>query len=465
MTSGVAVHCEGISKRYRIGTPERYHALRDTITDALHFPGRAVRALLHGRSPFPPSAAHRTFWALKDVSLQIGRGEIVGVIGRNGAGKTTLLKILSRITRPTRGEARVYGRVGSLLEVGTGFHPELTGHENIYLNGAVLGLRKAEIRRKFDDIVAFAEVEEFIDTPVKRYSSGMYMRLAFAVAAHLDPEILFVDEVLAVGDAAFQRKCLGKMSDVSREGRTILFVSHNMAAVQQLCDRAVWLDEGRIRRDGPAKAVVAEYLQAGAGTAMEQTWPTIEAAPGNDAVRLHRVAVRGVDGEPGAMLAVHDRLRVEIEYWNLVPNARLNVSLGVYNQDGTCVFTTPSVTDPHWHGRPFPDGLYRSVCQIPDHLLNDGVYRVTALLVRDLHHIVYYHEDVISFEVCDSPSGRGGYFGEWIGAVRPILQWETTLITPAATHSTSAGSEDCSQATPAGDAGAALVALPLRGAR
>jgi lipopolysaccharide transport system ATP-binding protein len=428
MTTGVAVHCEGISKRYRIGTSERYHALRDTITDALHFPGRAVRALLHGRSPFPPSDAQRTFWALKDVSFQVGRGEIVGIVGRNGAGKTTLLKILSRITRPTLGEARVYGRVGSLLEVGTGFHPELTGHENIYLNGAVLGLRKAEIRRKFDDIVAFAEVEEFIDTPVKRYSSGMYMRLAFAVAAHLDPEILFVDEVLAVGDAAFQRKCLGKMSDVSRQGRTILFVSHNMAAVQQLCDRAVWLDEGRIRRDGPAKPVVAEYLQAGADAAMEQTWPTIEAAPGNDVVRLRRVAVTDTDGEPASTLAVHDAFALAIEYWNLAAGASLNISVMVHNQDGTCVLTTPSVTDPHWHGRPFVTGLYRSVCRIPAHLLNDGVYRITVLVVRDLAHVVYWHEDAITFEVQDSAHGRGGWYGKWFGVVRPVLDWETTLI-------------------------------------
>ena len=310
--------------------------------------------------------------------------------------------------------------------------------------------------------MAFAEVDEFLDTPVKRYSSGMHMRLAFAVAAHLDPEILFVDEVLAVGDAAFQRKCLGKMSDVSREGRTVLFVSHNMAAVQQLCHRAVWLDEGRIRRDGPAKSVVAEYLQAGTGAAMEQTWPTIDEAPGNERVRLRRVAVTGVDGEPGAMLAVHDPLRLEVEYWNLVPNTRLNVCLTLYNQDGTCVFTTPSISDPHWHGRPFPGGLYRSVCHVPDHLLNDGVYRLAVLLVKDLHHMVYFHEDVITFEICDSPSGRGGWFGEWIGAVRPTLQWETTLIAPTATNSTASESKNPSRETPAG---VALVTSSSREAR
>ena len=427
-THTVAVQCERIAKRYRIGTAEPYHALRDTLTHALDFPRRALRAMLSGRSPLPASGAPRTFWALKDVSFRVGRGEVVGIVGRNGAGKTTLLKILSRITRPTQGEARVYGRVGSLLEVGTGFHPELTGRDNIYLNGAVLGLRKAEIRRKFDDIVAFAEVEAFIDTPVKRYSSGMHMRLAFAVAAHLDPEILFVDEVLAVGDAAFQRKCLGKMSDVSRRGRTILFVSHNMAAVQQLCDRVVWLDEGRVRRDGPAKAVVAEYLHAGMDAELEQTWPILETAPGNDFVRLRRVAVTRDDGQPVSTLAVHDRFALAIEYWNLAPGARLNISVSVHNQDGTCVLTTPSVTDPHWHGRPFVGGLYRSICRIPAHLLNDGVYRITVLVVRDLAHLVYWHDDAITFEVHDSPHGRGGWYGKWEGVVRPVLDWETTQI-------------------------------------
>ena len=250
----IAIRVEGLSKLYRIGPRERYRTLRDTVTDAMYAPFR--------RSPHPsPLTTHDPYiWALKDVSFEVKQGEVVGIIGRNGAGKSTLLKILSRITKPTEGRAEIHGRVASLLEVGTGFHPELTGRENIYLNGAILGMKKAEMERKFDEIVAFAEVEKFIDTPVKHYSSGMYVRLAFAVAAHLEPEILLVDEVLAVGDAAFQKKCLGKMGDVAKEGRTVLFVSHNMASLKQLCPISFWLNAGEIKARGHTADVVASYL-------------------------------------------------------------------------------------------------------------------------------------------------------------------------------------------------------------
>ena len=236
----LAIRVEHLGKRYRIGERERYRALRDTLADAVKAPLRRLR------SPRSPRVVDNTIWALRDVSLEVAPGEVLGVIGHNGAGKSTLLKILSRITEPTEGRAEVRGRVGSLLEVGTGFHPELTGRENIYLNGAILGMKRSEITRRFDEMVAFAGVERFIDTPVKRYSSGMYLRLAFAVAAHLEPEILLVDEVLAVGDAAFQKKCLGRMSDVAREGRTVLFVSHNLPSIENLCQRVVVVDGGRI---------------------------------------------------------------------------------------------------------------------------------------------------------------------------------------------------------------------------
>src|SRR5687767_3921935 len=251
--SDIAIKCEGLSKQYRIGERESYKALRDVIADAASAPFRRMRSAFdrsgsdndsNGR---PSAVDGRSFWALNDVSFDVKRGEVVGIIGRNGAGKSTLLKILSRITKPTRGHATIHGRVGSLLEVGTGFHPELTGRENIYLNAAILGMRKAEIERKFDEIVAFAEVEKFIDTPVKRYSSGMYVRLAFAVAAHLEPEILLIDEVLAVGDAQFQKKCLGKMGDVASQGRTVLFVSHQMNQIRRLSDHGIWLDSGRLK--------------------------------------------------------------------------------------------------------------------------------------------------------------------------------------------------------------------------
>ncbi|SRR5713226_7557037 len=265
--SEIAIHVENVGKLYRIGELQKYKALRDTLSDALYAPFRAAASLLNGRNGHEPTASSRSsnnhFWALKEVSFEVKKGEVVGIIGRNGAGKSTLLKILSRITKPTEGYVRIHGRVGSLLEVGTGFHPELTGRENIYLNGAIIGMRKKEIDRKFDEIVAFAEVEKFIDTSVKLYSSGMYVRLAFAVAAHMEPEIMLVDEVLAVGDAAFQKKCLGKMSDVAKQGRTVLLVSHNMGVLREIVGRAVWLDEGRTLYDGDITEAISRYLSSG----------------------------------------------------------------------------------------------------------------------------------------------------------------------------------------------------------
>ncbi len=255
LVSQYAIRAERLGKRYRIGQREHYRSLRDALTDAV---ARPLRRLRRDNG----SSSRNTIWALRDVSLEVAPGEILGVIGHNGAGKSTLLKILSRITEPTEGRAELRGRVGSLLEVGTGFHPELTGRENIYLNGAILGMRRAEITRRFDEMVAFAEVERFIDTPVKRYSSGMYLRLAFAVAAHLEPEILLVDEVLAVGDAAFQKKCLGRMSDVAREGRTVLFVSHNLPSIEKLCQRVIVIEGGRVAMQGDPVTCIAAYLSA-----------------------------------------------------------------------------------------------------------------------------------------------------------------------------------------------------------
>lgn len=257
----VVIKVENLGKLYRIGEQERYKALRDTLTDAFAKPFRRLQGWFSENSKSTSHPADNYIWALKDVSFEVQRGEIIGIIGRNGAGKSTLLKVLSRITEPTEGYAEIRGRVGSLLEVGTGFHPELTGRENLYLNGAILGMRKAEIERKFDEIVAFAEVEKFIDTPVKHFSSGMYVRLAFAVAAHLEPEILLVDEVLAVGDTAFQKKCLGKMRDVAREGRTILFVSHNLQAISSLTQKSLLLSDGQLAYSGPTEAVINEYLR------------------------------------------------------------------------------------------------------------------------------------------------------------------------------------------------------------
>ncbi len=416
------VRVDKVSKQYRIGAREaRYGTLRDSIAEAVRAPLERLRRRNGKRN-------YETIWALKDVSFEVAPGEVIGVIGRNGAGKSTLLKVLSRITEPTTGRAELYGRVASLLEVGTGFHPELTGRENIYLNGAILGMRKAEINSKFDEIVAFAELEKFLDTPVKRYSSGMYMRLAFAVASHLEPEILVVDEVLAVGDAQFQKKCLGKMGDVARKGRTVLFVSHNMTAVQNLCQRAVWLKEGEIVEDGSAGRVVASYLKANSVPAHEQIWEDPTTAPGNESVRLRRASIKPLKQESFDMLTVRSPFDLEFEFWNLQPNARLNLSIVLYNEEGAPVFNTGPADEPKWHGHPFPAGLFRSVCHVPGNLLNDGTYRIQLHVVRDESVVIFRLDDLLVFEIHESVERRGAWFGKWIGAVRPSLPWSTELI-------------------------------------
>ncbi len=363
MTSDVAIRCEGLSKQYRLGERESYKALRDVLTDAATAPFRRIGRMAGrqangnaGSSAFAESLSaspsfrnqqstiDNSFWALDDVSFEIRVGEVVGIIGRNGAGKSTLLKILSRITKPTRGYAEIHGRVGSLLEVGTGFHPELTGRENIYLNGAILGMRKAEIDRKFDEIVAFAEIEQFIDTPVKRYSSGMYVRLAFAVAAHLEPEILVIDEVLAVGDAAFQKKCLGKMGEVARGGRTVLFVSHQMGAIRNLCGSVLLLDHGKIINKGPAINVVDEYLR----TSLERDGSTLKLADvkrsGGYGAKLRIHAVRFNNGGP----VLHgEPLWVEIDFETYSQIHAAAFGFGFSSMEGIRVMSVDSdLTDP-----------------------------------------------------------------------------------------------------------------------
>ncbi len=420
----IAIQANKLGKRYRIGVRQKKTAnLPETLRDIAGSPFRYLNTTL--RAP----SASEILWALKDVSFEIRPGEIVGIIGRNGAGKSTLLKILSRITEPTIGRAKVYARVGSLLEVGTGFHPELTGRENIYLNGAILGMRRAEIRRKFDEIVAFSEVEQFIDTPVKRYSSGMYVRLAFAVAAHLEPKILLVDEVLAVGDASFQKRCLGKMDDVVRqEGRTVLFVSHNMTAIQGICDRVIWFDGGQIVEDGLADKVIPNYLNSSSSSLTQQLWDDLTLAPGNEQARIHRVCVRPEYGLGGNEISVRSPLVVEIEYWNLIPDAFLNVSLVLYNEQGVAVLATAPMFEPEWHKKPFPIGHFLSTCHIPGDLLNDGRYRIELYIVKDQGTVIYRQSDILVFDVIDAVDARGNWYGEWLGVVRPNLNWRTKLI-------------------------------------
>jgi lipopolysaccharide transport system ATP-binding protein len=418
----LALRVEQLSKEYRIGQFQPYQSLRETVMQSVRRPLALLRTRRNGHE----ATAAKTIWALRDLSFEVEHGEVVGIIGRNGAGKSTLLKILSRITEPTTGRVEGYGRVGSLLEVGAGFHPELTGRENIYLNGAVLGMRRQEIERRFDEIVAFAEIEQFLDTPVKRYSSGMYMRLAFAVAAHLEPEILIVDEVLAVGDVAFQKKCLGKMGEVARTGRTVLFVSHNMTAVENLCNRVIWIDRGQVVEEGAPAAVVAHYLNSSYSTATERIWRNRAEAPGSDEFRLHRALVRSLQGSPADPITVHDPVVVEFEYWNQQSEAHLDLSIQLYNEQGILVFDIGRVIRPTWPGERIPIALLRDRCHIPGNLLNDGIHRI-ELTVSKEQHAIYRHTELLVFEVQDSADRRDGWYGKWPGAIRPALTWTTEI--------------------------------------
>jgi len=421
--SSIVIMVDDLSKQYRLGAKqEGYRTLRDTLTGAFVSPFRRARQLLGGQA-YGAAELDETIWALKDVSFEIKRGEVVGIIGRNGAGKTTLLKILSRITEPTEGYAEIHGRVGSLLEVGTGFHPELTGRENIYLNGAILGMRKAEIERKFDEIVDFAEIEKFIDTPVKHYSSGMYVRLAFSVAAHLEPEILLVDEVLAVGDASFQKKCLGKMGDVAKEGRTVLFVSHNMTAVQSLCNRGMWLQNGALVQRGEARDVVMNYVDQCRELVYEQVWDDAMTAPGTDEVRIRSVSIRPTLDKNKRVLLTTQEIEVEVEFWCLKSEQDLAITLHVKTHDGIVIFSTSSAHNPSLRDRKLDQGLYRSRCRIPADLLNNNMYVVRLLVVKNQANVVFKIEEALAFEVVDSGKRRGEYFGKRLGVVGPLLDW------------------------------------------
>jgi lipopolysaccharide transport system ATP-binding protein len=426
--SNIAIRVNKIGKQYHIGKAmERYPTLRSKLANSAVAPFRRARKLLRGQATGAAELDEK-IWALKDVSFEAQRTEVVGIIGRNGAGKSTLLKILSRITEPTEGSAMIYGRVGSLLEVGTGFHQELTGRENVYLNGAILGMKRAEIDRKFDEIVAFSEVEKFIDTPVKHYSSGMSLRLAFAVAAHLEPEILIIDEVLAVGDIRFQRKCLNKMQDVGQQGRTILFVSHNMPAVTRLCERAILLDEGRIIEDGPVHQVVGAYLNSGMGTTAARSWSDLTTAPGNDVVRLCAVRIRTEDGQTTDAMDIREPIGLEMEYAVLQSGQMMFPYFTVFNEEGVRVFSAID-QDQTWREQPRSIGHYTSTAWIPGNLLSEGTLFVGAAMRTPEPKIRHFNErETIAFQVIDSLDGdsaRGNFGGRMSGVVRPLLEWET----------------------------------------
>lgn len=424
----LAIRVENLSKLYRIGKKqEKYRTLRDTIAEAFILPFKKAGSLIKGQAS-AASNLNETIWALRDVSFGIKKGEVVGIIGRNGAGKSTLLKILSRITEPTTGFAEIHGRVGSLLEVGTGFHAELTGRENIYLNGAILGMKKAEIDKKFDEIVAFAEVEKFIDTPVKHYSSGMYLRLAFAVAAHLEPEILFVDEVLAVGDARFQKKCLNKMQDIGNEGRTVLFVSHNMATITRLCGRALLLEEGKLLKDGTSIDVVANYMSAGNGTSTVRVWNDPENAPGGSVARLRAVRALTLDNKIVEIFDIGQDIKVEMEYEVIKPGHVLLPHFAFFNEEGVALFITIE-QDPEWRGKPRPAGRYISSTTIPGNFLSEGKLFVEAdIITTEPVTCQFSVRDAIAFKIMDGgdiKSARGDWIGHLPGLIRPLLEWKT----------------------------------------
>jgi lipopolysaccharide transport system ATP-binding protein len=425
--SDVVIAVENLGKCYRINHQQAgpNEGLRHLLNHWATAPLRALRGAKEKTeaSSRAPSASE-DFWALRDVSFEIKQGEVVGIIGRNGAGKSTLLKILSRITEPTKGRVRIKGRVASLLEVGTGFHPELTGRENVYLNGAILGMSRAEIKKKFDEIVAFAEVEKFLDTPVKRYSSGMYVRLAFAVAAHLEPEILIVDEVLAVGDAQFQKKCLGKMQDVStKQGRTVLFVSHNMQAISQLCSSAILLQNGELDLCNETSEVIAKYFSSKASNLAEASW-SFANAPGSDVAKLRSICALNEKNEVCNDYELSDSITLKADFW-IIKKSKMTVSFHLHNLQGVNLFATANLHDPIWGNHEYEPGLYSCWCRVPKNLLNEGAHFVKVYLTKDNNACIIELElpEVISFNMRDSGDNRGDFNGNWLGAVRPLLPW------------------------------------------
>jgi lipopolysaccharide transport system ATP-binding protein len=363
-------------------------------------------------------------WALRGVSFEVKQGEILGIIGRNGAGKSTLLKILSRVTSPTKGEVRVKGRIVSLLEVGTGFHPELTGRENIFLNGAILGMTKAEIRTKLDEITAFAEIDPYVDTPVKRYSSGMYVRLAFAVAAHLESQILIVDEVLAVGDAQFQKKCLGKMQDVSKRGRTILFVSHNMAAVNKLCSQCAFLDSGRLKLIGPTDEIIPHYLKGGKQTEGIRTWDETENSQ-DPRLKIHVLRIVAPDGTTTGHVDIRKPFTVEVEYQIFETLPKLRIALGIVTPDGTVAFIAADSGDPSYETKQSTPGHYTTRCFFPGDLLNEGFYSLGLRADIPLQKSLFYEESAMGFSVEQTGGVGARYLEKWPGVVCPRLKWQT----------------------------------------
>ncbi len=431
----LSIKVENLGKRYRIGLKEEQHEslfnlflafLKSPIKNYKTYRSLYSFSETSGSKAFIDDEKNGIIWPLKGLNFEVNKGEVVGIIGKNGAGKSTLLKVLSRITHPTTGRVEAFGSISSLLEVGTGFHPELTGRENIYLNGAILGMRKKEIDNKLDQIINFSGVHKFIDTPVKRYSSGMKVRLAFSVAAHLEPDILIIDEVLAVGDAEFQKKCLNKMEDAGKQGRTVLFVSHNMPAVTRLCPRAIFLENGKIVDDGPSQKVVANYLSKDSGTTAERIWKNTLNAPGSDIARLRGLRVMSKSGQVTESIDIREPFSIDMEYEILKSGSILLPHHHFFNGEGIHVFTTLD-TDPQWRLKPRPKGSVKSTVWIPGNLLSEGNYMVGSGMITLNPEIPQFYENpAISFTVIDTIEGdsaRGDFTKNIDGVVRPLLKW------------------------------------------
>ena len=407
----VAIRAESIGKRYRLGERLPYRMLGETI-------GRAVRRPFR-RGPSEPAAErHARIWALRDISFDISEGEIIGIIGSNGSGKTTLLSILARITRPTEGRAYVYGRVGSLLEVGTGFHPELTGRENVYLNGAILGMTRTEVTRKYEEIATFAETEEFMETPVKHYSSGMRVRLAFSVAAHLEPEIMFVDEVLAVGDAAFQQKCLGKMEEVARGGRTVVFVSHNMGMINSLCSRAIWLERGSLRQDGRPAEVIESYLSE--GLSMDGHWTHPQDTDCGAQIRIGAITIVGKDGRAAGSVPFEDEIRMQLDLDVRERINRVRIIVRLRDVTGNLIVASSNL-DADATPCEFDVGRHRYTFSIPGALLQPKKYFV-SVVARRFADKLDEHENCLSFQILPMGTGEAAR-RQAAAAIAPVLPW------------------------------------------
>jgi len=413
------VSVEHISKQYRLGEVGTGSLIQDLNRWWCKLLGKEdPNSIITDSNNQSLNSEQPLVWALKDISFKVNEGEVLGIIGKNGAGKSTLLKLLSKVTFPTSGQITLNGRVSSLLEVGTGFHPELTGRENVYLNGAILGMTKKEIAAKFDDIVAFSGVDKFIDTPVKRYSSGMYVRLAFAVAAHLEPDVLIVDEVLAVGDVDFQKKCIGKMKEVAGGGRTVLFVSHNMEAVKNLCTRALLMEHGRIVEEGTPAEVIAAYLSRKSSADWGRSYAELE-APGNELVKLKSITLSPRRDDQAPIITVKSDLIIDIEFWTYVERMQTNLSLHLYASTGECVFNVITQL-------PAPmlsSGKHAAQCVIPRDLLNTGMFFISIMVVKDTAIPLYNFEEVLSFEV-EEEREIMNWHGKFPGFVRPNIDFK-----------------------------------------